>query len=275
MIEIPGKTFLVGEYAVLVGGEALGFATNPKFTLSEEAFDYHPQSAVGLFCAKNKIHFNQKINNPFELGGFGQSTAEFIFAWLSKNKKINSLIEIFNDYIHLFNLAELKNLRPSGADLVTQVLGQVVHFTEPVENSKSLNWPFSNLSFFIISTGLKIKTHEHLMNLDRQKLKDLPSLSQKVIESFFLKDESLFLKHLKIWSEKLNELSLQHPEVIKIKNELELFLKIKLVKPCGALGADVCLVFCDKKFKADVQNYLLVQKIKIQSDETQLAKGLL
>ena len=30
-LAIPGKTFLVGEYAVLVGGKALGVATEPYF----------------------------------------------------------------------------------------------------------------------------------------------------------------------------------------------------------------------------------------------------
>jgi mevalonate kinase len=36
VVSIPGKTFLVGEYSVLVGGEALGLATAPCFKLSEK-----------------------------------------------------------------------------------------------------------------------------------------------------------------------------------------------------------------------------------------------
>jgi len=275
VFKIPGKTFLVGEYGVLVGGKALGLATEPMFTLSDEPTEYHPKSAVGLFCNHQGFKFNSKVRNPYEVGGFGQSTAEFIFAWLGKNKKINSLVEIFNDYLNLFTDQKLENSKPSGADLVIQVLGNVVFFANPVEESKSMSWPFRNLSFFIISTGFKIKTHEHLETLDRKKLFELPSLSQNVLESFLARDESLFLEHLKNWSKKLNELSLQHTDVSKIKTELELFSKIKFVKPCGALGADVCLIFCDKNDKNEVKKHLISKNIQIQSDETQLAKGLL
>jgi mevalonate kinase len=273
--EIAGKTFLVGEYSVLVGGEALGLATAPCFELSENQTEYHPNSAVGLFCKRNHFQFSAQVKNPYVIGGFGQSTAEFIFSWLAKNKKMTSLIEIFNEYINLYNSENLKNIKPSGADLVIQLLGQVVHFARPVEESKSFIWPFAELSFFVISTGLKIQTHEHLAQLDRDKLFELPQYSQKVIESFFDKSSDLFLKNLKMWSEKLIELGLQHSDVLKIKAQLETFSKIKFVKPCGALGADVCLVFCKTSDKQDVQNYLLSQNIKIQSDETQLAKGLI
>ncbi len=275
MIAIPGKTFLVGEYAVLVGGEALGIATKPSFILTAENADYHSDSAAGLFCAINDIQFNSKVNNPYGMGGFGQSTAEFIFAWFKKNKKINSLTEIFNQYLNLYNSEKLINLKPSGADLVTQIMGQITHFSNPVGKSKSVIWPFSELSFFVISTGLKIQTHEHLRQLDRNQFSELPALSQNVIKAFFSENESVFLNELKRWSEKLNNLSLQHKDVLKIKNELELFPKIKFVKPCGAMGADVCLVFCAKFDKHEVKNYLLSREIKIQSDETQLAKGLL
>ena len=51
---IPGKTFLVGEYAVLLGGAALGLATKPYFELTEteadEAADeFHPDSPAGRY----------------------------------------------------------------------------------------------------------------------------------------------------------------------------------------------------------------------------------
>ena len=118
MLTIPGKTFLVGEYAVLVGGEALGIATNPQFSLEikspNEIIDYHAESAVGLFCKKNDLVFNRKIINPYGVGGFGQSTAEFIFAWFEKNKIDLSpqiIPEIFNDYIDLFYSDKLNNKR--------------------------------------------------------------------------------------------------------------------------------------------------------------------
>lgn len=279
MDSIPGKTFLVGEYAVLVGGEALGLATTPKFHILADPVEtttYHPQSAVGLYCQKYNISFFKKISNPYGVGGFGQSTAEFIFAWIEKNKKLlrQDLKAIFNEYLSLFASVNTLNQRPSGADLVTQVLGFVTHFKNPVEDSKSLSWHFSDLSFFVISTGLKIKTHEHLESLDRQRLQILNPLSQKVIQSFLIKNKNEFIQNLKIWSNELELLSLQHPEVLKIKNTLMKNENVLLVKPCGALGADVCLVFCDLSKKQLVHEFLKEHQYHIQATEIDLSSGL-
>ncbi len=275
MPNIPGKTFLVGEYAVLVGGEALGLATKPTFSLSQEKTNYHVNSAVGLFSKKNNLEFNQMIINPYKVGGFGQSTAEFIFAWLKKNIFINSVKEIFNDYLNLYNSIELKKIKPSGADLIIQLLGHVTYFANPVENSKPTLWPFQELSFFIISTGLKIQTHKHLENLNRDCLEDLPKLSAKVIQSYFKKDQDEFLTHLKIWVQELQKLSLIHSDILDLKNNLEKNENISLVKPCGALGADVCIVFFLKDKKADVLSDLLLKNIQIQSDETGFSEGVI
>ncbi len=51
---IPGKTFLVGEYAVLLGGAALGLATKPYFELTEaddekRGNDFHSDSPAGRY----------------------------------------------------------------------------------------------------------------------------------------------------------------------------------------------------------------------------------
>lgn len=279
MVLIPGKTFLVGEYAVLVGGEALGLATKPQFQIHKNAgvvIEYHPQSAVGLYCEKNKFPFFKKILNPYGVGGFGQSTAEFIMAWVEKNKKWSheSLKSIFDEYLGLFSSSNNANRRPSGADLVTQVLGQVTYFKNPVEDSKSYSWPFSDLSFFVISTGLKIQTHEHLETLNRTRLHVLKSTSHKVIQSFLEKNKSEFIENLILWSKQLESLSLQHPEVLKIKNTLLENEYILLVKPCGALGADVCLVFCETNKKNDVRLYLEKNRYQIQATELELSPGV-
>jgi len=284
VVSIPGKTFLVGEYAVLIGGEALGLATRPQFYVESnlnQDVEYHPQSAVSLFCKKHNISFSKKIINPYGVGGFGQSTAEFIFAWVEKNKKISrrDLKSIFQEYLSLFSDVNNQNKRPSGADLVTQALGQVTHFKTPVEDSTSYTWPFSDLSFFVISTGLKIKTHEHLETLDRRKLVILKPLSQKVIQSFLNRnkndDKYEFIENLRNWSHELEQMSLQHADVLKIKSKLLKNENILLVKPCGALGADVCLVFCDSTKKDLVGEFLKEHQYHIQASELDLSAGFI
>ncbi len=277
MISIPGKTFLVGEYAVLSGGEALGLATAPCFELSENQTEYHPMSAVGLYCSKSKTQFMNQILNPYKAGGFGQSTAEFLFAWLCKNKEMNGnqWVDVFNEYRLLYSADENRKQCPSGADLITQVLGQVTHFRQPVESSTSYMWPDWDLSFFVISTGIKIQTHDHLENLDRTKISDLKYYCESVIQSFLNKNSSEFIRHLGLWSTELEKRSLQHTDVLKIKTQLQKNQKIILVKPCGALGADVCLVFCHPSDKNEVRTFLNDQNYKIQASESDLSDGVL
>lgn len=277
MVSIPGKTFLVGEYAVLDGGEALGLATAPCFELSDNQTEYHPMSAVGLFCSQSKIKFANEILNPYVAGGFGQSTAEFLFAWLHKNQQIsdNQRVDVFNEYRSLFLSNEHQKKTPSGADLMTQVLGKVTHFRQPVELSTSYLWPDWDLSFFVISTGIKIQTHDHLENLDRTKISELKHYCKPVIQCFINQNSSEFIKHLSLWSAELEKLSLQHIDVLKIKNHLLKNPKIILVKPCGALGADVCLVFCKPSDKLEIRTFLHDQNYKIQATESDLSEGLL
>ncbi len=277
MIKIPGKTFLVGEYAVLVGGEALGLATAPYFDLSENQTEYHPKSAVGLFCSQSNLQFSNQILNPYGAGGFGQSTAEFIFAWFHKNKEIskNQFVDLFKEYLSLYSSNENQKKTPSGADLVTQVLGQVTHFRQPVELSTTYSWPFLDLSFFVISTGIKIQTHDHLENLDRTQISDLKYYCEPVIQSFISKNSSEFIKHLNVWSAELEKRSLQHVDVLKIRAQLQTNHKIILVKPCGALGADVCLVFCKPSDKVEIRTFLHHLNYKIQATESDLSDGVL
>jgi mevalonate kinase len=289
VFRIPGKTFLVGEYSALVGGEALGLATRPYFQLSQAAAGsefivYHQESPAGLFAEKNNFKFNFEVKNPYQVGGFGQSTAEFIFSWFERNKendqvskleKPERIQNIFNDYLGLFDSAELKNKKPSGADLVTQLLGHVTHFNPEVYKSKSVTWPFSDLSFFVVSTGLKIKTHEHLDTLNRDVLNQLPEYGHKVIQAFVDGNQNLFISQLIAWSTKLEQMSLQHSDVLKFKDKLLKYNEIICIKPCGALGADVCLVFCERQVREDVKQILITEKVTVQANEESLCSGVL
>lgn len=291
---VPGKTFLVGEYAVLVGGEALGLATRPAFSRPHPTADlvlenhYHSSSAVGLFNQKHRCNFQVEILNPYKIraaessgqeisvGGFGQSTAEFIFAYMQKYKKF-SLKTIFDDYRGLYMDPQHITQQPSGADLVTQLLGEVTYFTSVVENSKHFAWPFNDLSFCLISavekTGIKIKTHEHLQNLNRAQLLDLPGASQKVIQSFMAHNESEFLENLKGWMNLLMQRNLICDTSREIKNQLEKIKSVKLVKPCGALGADTLLVFSSKAYSLATQAELRSQGFTTLATEESLTKG--
>lgn len=275
--QIPGKTFLTGEYSVLIGGAALGLATKPYFevsyfnsTNSESIF--HSQSAAGKYLQMNKSKYQFSIEDSYSKkniqGGFGRSGAEFLTAILPENKSFHEILKNYR------SITSDQKIKPSGVDLAFQYFGQVCLADISKDKYESFEWPFSNLHFFILSTGLKIKTHLHLNELNVEKLKHLPELSQVVIQSFLEKNEKEFLANLKIWSDELNKCGLQLPEAWKMKLSLEKHSEVLLVKPCGALGADVLLVFCRNENKKTVENLLITKNICIVAQNQDLTKGL-
>jgi len=277
---VPSKTFLTGEYSVLVGGAALGLATSPNFEISylqQSAPDiFHVDSPAGRYLKKNKkslaIHFHDPYLSRGVQGGFGRSTSEYFAAAipdLLKNKK--TPVEIKEEYLSFF---EKENVKPSGMDLLIQYLGGVA-YVNPVDNKyKSLAWKFSELNFFLISTGLKIKTHEHLAGLDLKRIEDLPQYSNQVIDSYLNKTSDKFLQSLKAWTEHLKQRQLTHLSALDFKQTLEKIENVKLVKPCGALGADVMIVFFDHDKKEQVYEDLRQRKMKIQASREDLTEGL-
>lgn len=286
---IPGKTFLVGEYAVLVEGEALCIATEPCFrvhsqkSLSEKSI-FHGESAAGLLLKKNNISgssINCQIKNPYGQGGFGYSTAEFIAIWFNLNKSTlveglsdNDIDRIFNNYQELY-LDGNSNQRPSGADLVSMIKGKVTHFKPNVSDSYSNDWVFNDLSFVIISTGLKIKTHEHLATLDRSQLGELKSKSSQSIQNYLLNKRELFLKSLSEWSQLLNEKGLQHKNSWSFKLDFEKnHPEILLAKPNGALGADTMTLFFDPKDLNRIKEILKLKNINIIATEKNISRGI-
>lgn len=275
-LQIPGKTFLVGEYAVLVGGNALGIATEPYFETTGSLYSPHPMSAAGLFLTQSTENQTVQVSNPYSSGGFGFSTAEFIASWFERNKsKEHNLSDLFKTYKSVYDLNDqTKKIKPSGADLVIQMLGNITYFDQIISNSKSIQWPFPNTGFLIVSTGLKIKTHEHLNDLDLTLLKDLPQAAQDVIEAFNKGDEVIFFEALDQWSFKLEELSLQHNSSLEIKRKLESNPNIILTKLNGAMGADTITVFYSIQNEQAVRAEIKRMSLEIMADFRRLAHGV-
>lgn len=267
-INIPAKTFLVGEYSVLLGGAALGLATSPCFEVEygdSEFCELHPDSAAARYLKQMDKKPKFKITDPY-IGGFGRSTAEYLAAITLDDEQTSSKFhDIFKKYKTFHS--------GSGVDLAFQYFGMVCLADPIISFYQTFSWHFDHLDFFTISTGLKIKTHEHLANLDLAKLADLPKMSNKIVQSYVENREELFLSLMKDWCEKLKQYGLTHENSLKMKYKLESFEPIKLVKPCGALGADVLLVFFDKDEKKIVQNYLLENNYKIAAHSSNLTQG--
>ncbi len=273
MKTIPCKTFLVGEYAVLDGGEALGIATGPGFVLSSDLMNYHPDSAVSLYLGQTQFSRVQSIAP----GGFGKSTAEFIFAYLQK-VEFPKFELILSDYLRLFDQSPKQ--RPSGADVVIQCLGGISHIASDKNKSHRIGWPFPDLGFLLVSTGLKIATHQHLKELDRSLIKHLPTLSLSVIEAFKKADQELFFKTLNNWKKALEQKGLTHPEVLKLMENLRQNIATQvtsefIIKQCGAFGADVMIIIFEKNKKDDITKILKRNGLSIVATENDLMDGAL
>lgn len=272
-LEVPGKTYLFGEYSVLLGGAAIGLATQPCFEITYEMpvspslIQFHPESPAARYLEKHKISVAATLRDPYLLGGFGRSTAEY---WAAI---IPDLLKTPRDFYSL--LAEYKSLHSgSGIDLAFQYFGSIC-LADPAHGFfQTFNWHFENLDFFVLSTGKKIATHEHLKTLNLDSLKDLPALSEKLTHVFAANKEFEFLSLMKQWSTRLIEHNLVHPDSLELKAQLESFESIKLAKPCGALGADVILVFFAKSHRETVKNFLFQHDFLIQAHSSDLAPGV-
>ncbi len=272
---VPGKTFLIGEYSVLVGGKSLAVASGPYFKSTAIEYFPHAESAAGLLLNGKQSY---KMENPYGCGGFGLSTAEFIQAWLSLNnvKKITSekYKNIFNDYRNLYDQNKsLQKMKPSGADLITQLVGGITYFDTQSFISEAHAWPFPEIEFGIISTGQKIPTHSHLSQIDLKKLESFPQVSDGIIQSFLKKDVSVFIDGLKSWRDFLKSEGMQHNFSSELVKALEKSSSILCAKPNGALGADTVTIFYNRENKNEVTRHLKQLNLELLTNSDHVSQG--
>lgn len=247
-LKIPAKTFLVGEYAVLdPQGQALVLTHEPCFEVRSSSTEkrFHPESPAGLYQSRHEGALtNIEFIDPFDgLGGFGASTAEFLAV---QEKPWNK--ETFLEY------RELTGGRPSGADLGAQMLEGIV-LSEPgrVEFT-SYDWPFESLSLLWFRTPGKVQTHEHLNALREANLSTLVDLSEECIEAFLAHKLGPFVASLNGFTQALSEMNLQNEGALLLKARFMKTRGVLAAKGCGALGADVFLVLCEKVAQRQIQS---------------------
>lgn len=285
-LSVPGKTYLVGEYSVLLGGAAIGIATEPSFQIEfhntalqpkagtqstgepQPTQVLHPESPAALYYKKHKLLRSFSLTDPYPHGGFGKSTAEY---WAAVFPDLHEKNPNFPDL-----LKEYKSFHQgSGTDLAFQFYGRICLADPIIQFYQTFNWHFENLDFYILATGHKIITHEHLKNLNLATLKELPPLSNRITQVFAENREFEFLSLMKQWCAMLEKHQLVHPHSLKLKMQLESFDAIKLAKPCGALGGDVIIVFFAKSHKESVKNDLLQNGFLVQAHSSDLAPGII
>lgn len=290
VLSVPGKTFLAGEYLALNEGPALLFLSQPCFELSAQpgkgqVEGFHQNSPAGLFIRKHTDYFARldiSFHDPHKgIGGFGASTAQFLSVyalWLYKEVYQQDMEKIL-DFKHIleayYEVAwNGQGLRPSGADLVGQLKGSLTFFEKRQGLIQVKSWPFSGLEFYLIHTGNKVATHEHLKMLKKFDTEGLNRAFVKIKESFETAKEERFVEGLKAYAAALQELNFTCEPTMNLLKELQGIPGVRAAKGCGALGADVVLVVTKKDFAQGVKQYCEIQGLKILASNKDIASGL-
>jgi mevalonate kinase len=181
---VPGKVILLGEYAVLTGLSAIVAAIPPRFQirLGSSRQEVHPRSPLGRLqewaIEKNWPALNFNFLDPYHgAGGFGASTAQFALAYMAYRQAMGDTVSAeslsWKSALALYRqLMADEPLIPSGADLVVQWQGGVIHFDPKGSFCSDVteNFDWSCLLVFSATQlpGRKVPTHEHLELLSKQ-----------------------------------------------------------------------------------------------------------
>lgn len=250
---IPAKTFLLGEYSALAEGSAIILTTQPFFVLSittNQSLDgIHPESPAGLWW--NQCHHDQGLNwtDPYDAcGGLGASSAQFLGSYLASchlakiSPDLSSMLEAYYQVSWTG-----KGLRPSGYDVIAQSQRGCVFINKSKQKVKSYQWPFENLSFILLHTGFKLATHHHLQASALPL--DVNGLSQIVDEAkgaFETADDAELIRTINDYHSKLAQLNLITAHSAALISSLKANKEVLAIKGCGALGADVILLICQR-----------------------------
>lgn len=261
-LEIPSKTFLIGEYLALKGTSSLILSSGPSFQISvgEGNLGFAEESPAGQFLKKNKLNdFSFEMSDPHKgKGGFGRSTAEFLAAYTFKKIKDaeSNFDQVSNDMsadlkliIDEYRLCAGSDYKPSGADLIAQMTGGLCLYDGMNFTSEAKEWPFKGYNLLVFHTGKKLKTHDHLKNLGEKDFQDLIPLLLRSLMALQGGKLKAFCEALDNYYDKLNEYGLSDSEVRKKVLELRQEPEVLCAKGCGAMGVDtVALIVQDSDF---------------------------
>lgn len=287
-LSVPSKTFLFGEYAVLEGAPGVLLAHGPRFRLivdtdrKGECLGISPQSPGGQWLRKKSDMFTTAgicfVDCYGGKGGFGASAAQFVLvhAWshlsqrnlkdLGRPIDLQAMWQDFRDLKH-----EGANT-PSGADIIAQSLGGVVLFSTMPWRAQSVSWPFPDLDFLCVPTGVKVATHEHLRSR-LPKSERLLEIAAEATQSVEQQDPCAFVRHLVAYGEELENLNLVTIETRGLIAQVAAIPQVLAIKGCGALGADVLLLIMKSSDVVQVRNSLAQKGLQAIASRENLSAG--
>lgn len=284
---IPSKTFLMGEYAVLHGGTALVMAHAPRFCVKVQTDPegsvegLHPQSPAGQWVRRHLPKFSDlkmSFVDPYGgRGGFGASSAQFVgaYAWsqLPAVKWHEFAVNPEDLWRSFKSLDHGNGQQPSGADVVAQAIGGVTIFETNPFLANSMAWPFADLVVVLARTGEKLATHEHLR--ERLPVSDhLISLSRLGASAFADGRAQDFVNAFRAYGDELERLQLVTLSTRGLIAQAAADQSILAVKGCGAMGADVIAVLCDRSGVSAVEKMFSQMNLEVVSNSDRIEQGL-
>ncbi|MFA5959520.1 MAG: hypothetical protein WC785_03295 [Tatlockia sp.] len=276
-LSVGGKTFLLGEYAVLHEGPALLLATAPRFALkgkkeSQTATDLFsqiaPESPAGKLIAKDLPFYQQftfEFVDPYQgLGGLGASSAQFALFYAFKEQITHFLPShlqaCLSEYRELAH-AE-KGFTPSGADIISQLQGGLCFFYQKNKLIVQLAWPFPTLYFCLIHTGNKMATHTHLSTLTHLPANTLENLVFQAKAALSQGLAAPFIQAVGEYGLALDAMGLVAPETQHLLHHIKKIPGVLAAKGCGAMGADVLLCLLEKNKTKPLEAWCDARQLK-------------
>lgn len=267
----PGKVILLGEYSVMAGGPALVGAVAPYFELHaqkvlEGGALVHPFAApspAGLLCSQFVKRFGGELEgvrlkwvDPYATPiGVGSSSAQFVLTYRVLSKILGlppaDAEHILQDYWDI--VGDTQGLRPSGADVVSQLEGGVIHFVNEPFACQPLQLTIEGKfagRFLLAFTGSKMRTHEHLKSL---ALRGYPgafepmfarmnAITAKGVAAWTENDVVAFGASLNAYQDVMNEFELSKDPVVRAVTAARHWPGVLGCKGSGAQGGDCALL---------------------------------
>lgn len=284
-ISCPAKTFVLGEYGVLDGGPAILINSAPRFlcrisrnSKNPSPFHFPEKSPVGQWVKENQEIF-QNVSlewvDPYQgKGGLGFSSAQFnilyAYSFLHQNKSLDQVqpLALLKTYCEL----DFEGQPPSGADILSQWVGGVCLFEQNPLTVQSITSSLPDLDCVMIHTGVSIKTHEHLKELKLPELSELTSLARIGVEAMEQGREQDFVQIVNEYGEALNRMGFSIPSVQEKVKELRSLPEAKAVKGCGALSAEVIILFYKKGDGESLKSK--ISNLDVVSDSLKITYGI-
>ena len=258
---IPAKTFLLGEYAAIVGAPAIILTTQPCFEVSLIAesglHGIHSESPAGRWWMRQNIsNVGLRWYDPYMgKGGLGASSAQFVGAFSAVNYLLNKSMSQRHLLEAYLNVAwQGEGVRPSGYDVLAQSLQGCVFIGSNAASYQSTAWPFADLAFVLFHTGQKLATHQHLQTFHLpREMQQLANIVDSARLAFTHVDDALLIRAINEYYQALVQLNLVAQHTMTLVHDLQRQTPVLAVKGCGAMGADVIFILLEARH---LQNFL-------------------